>query len=253
LSILLVEDNAVNQKLGISMLEKMGHDVTLAANGQLAVDAVRSKQFDLILMDIQMPVLSGLDATRAIRAWERGRRRTPILAMTAHAMAGDAQKSLAAGMDGYVSKPVDVAVLRAEIDRLTQSKIAREREDMKDRTNPAVAASINLSELLARVDNHRELLFDLLSIFKEEFPTYLNSLAQAVARTDASETAAVSHTLKGMLSNLAVSRAAASVARIEQLARAGDTTSLAVAFAAFERDVQGLVPEMESYMAEARR
>jgi two-component system sensor histidine kinase/response regulator len=110
LSILLVEDNAVNQKLGISMLEKMGHDVTLAANGQLAVDAVRSKQFDLILMDIQMPVLSGLDATRAIRAWERGRRRTPILAMTAHAMAGDAQKSLAAGMDGYVSQPVDVAV-----------------------------------------------------------------------------------------------------------------------------------------------
>jgi len=79
LSILLVEDNAVNQKLGIRMLEKMGHTVTLALNGQIAVDIVRSQRFDLILMDIQMPVLSGLDATRAIRAWEQGRPHTPII------------------------------------------------------------------------------------------------------------------------------------------------------------------------------
>src|SRR6266850_232311 len=251
LSILLVEDNAVNQKLGIRMLEKMGHTVTLALNGQIAVDIVRSQRFDLILMDIQMPVLSGLDATRAIRAWEQGRPHTPIIAMTAHAMAGDAEKFLGAGMDGYVSKPIDVGILRAEIDRLTQSKVANERENMKNRVNPP-AATVNLPELLARVDNDRELLCDLISIFKEEFPGHLRSLRDAVARRDSAEIVSVSHTLKGMLSNLAVSKAAAAVARLEQLGRTGETVSLPDALAAFEREVHGLLPEMETYMVEAR-
>jgi two-component system sensor histidine kinase/response regulator len=252
LSLLLVEDNAVNQKLGIRMLEKMGHDVTLAVNGQIALDTVRSKQFDLILMDIQMPVLSGIDATRAIRQWEPGRHRTPIIAMTAHAMAGDAERFLAAGMDGYVSKPIQAGVLRAEIDRLTQSKIISEGECMTNDTNPLGASRVNLPELLTRVDNDRELLCDLLSIFKEEFPGYVKSLEKAVVEMDAAEVASVSHTLKGMLLNLAVAKASASAARLEQLARAGETASLRDAFAAFERDVHGLLPEMESYMAEAR-
>lgn len=252
LSLLLVEDNAVNQKLGVRMLEKMGHDVTLAVNGQIALDTVRSKQFDLILMDIQMPVLSGIDTTRAIRKWEQGRRRTPIIAMTAHAMAGDAERFLEAGMDGYVSKPIQLGILRAEIDRLTQSKIRNEGECMMTDPNSSGASRVNLPELLARVDNDRELLWDLLSIFKEEFPRYVKSLEKAVAGMDTAEVASVSHTLKGMLLNLAVANASASAARLEELARAGETASLRDAFAAFERDVHGLLPEMESYMAEAR-
>src|SRR5712672_1998526 len=247
LSILLVEDNAVNQKLGTRMLEKMGHTVTLALNGQIAVDIVRSQRFDLILMDIQMPVLSGLDATRAIRGWEQGRPHTPIIAMTAHAMAGDAEKFLVAGMDGYVSKPIDVGILRAEINRLTQSKIANERENMKNRVNLPAVATVNLPELLARVDNDRELLCDLISIFKEEFPGHLKSIKDAVARRDSAEIVSVSHTLKGMLSNLAVSKAAGAAARLEQLGRTGETVSLPDALAAFEREVHGLLPEMETY------
>ena len=113
-------------------------------------------------------------------------------------------------------------------------------------------ASVNLGELLARVDNDRELLCDLLSIFKREFPDQLTSLQTAVAGNDAALAARVSHTLKGMLANLAVTRAAASASRLERLARAGENSSLGDALAAFEKDVQGLLPEMESYMAEAR-
>jgi CheY-like chemotaxis protein len=90
------------------------------------VNAVRANHFDLIFMDIQMPVLSGIDATRAIRELERGQPRTSIIAMTAHAMAGDADKFLAVGMDGYVSKPIQIGILRAEIDRLTHSPITDE-------------------------------------------------------------------------------------------------------------------------------
>ncbi len=113
-------------------------------------------------------------------------------------------------------------------------------------------ASVNLGELLARVDNDRELLCDLLSIFKREFPDQLTSLQTAVAGNDAAQAARVSHTLKGMLANLAVTKAAASASRLERLARAGENSSLGDALAAFEKDVQGLLPEMESYMAEAR-
>ncbi len=253
LSLLLVEDNTVNQKLGMRLLEKMGHEVTLAVNGQQAVDTVRSRQFDLILMDIQMPVLSGLDATRAIREWEKGqRRRAPIIAMTAHAMAGDAGKFLDAGMDGYVSKPIQSGILRAEIDRLTQTNVTHEDSNMNKADRSPEAASVNLSELLARVDNDRELLRDLLSIFKREFPDHLTSLQNAVAGNDAVRAARISHTLKGMLANLAVTKAAASASRLERLARAGEISSLGDALATFEKEVAGLLPEMESYMAEAR-
>jgi PAS domain S-box-containing protein len=252
-SLLLVEDNAVNQKLGMRMLEKMGHQVTLAVNGQQAVDAVQFRQFDLILMDIQMPVLSGIDATRAIREREKGtERRTPIIAMTAHAMAGDADKFLEAGMDSYISKPIQSGILRAEIDRLTQTQIIEGESKMSKEVHSSETTSINLNELLARVDNDRELLCDLLSIFKQEFPGYLQALQNAVERSDVAQVAGVSHTLKGMLSNLAVTKAAASISRLEQFARAGESLPLRKALAVFEQDVKGLLPEMESYLAEAR-
>lgn len=113
-------------------------------------------------------------------------------------------------------------------------------------------ASIDLQELLARVDNDRELLHDLLSIFKEDFPRHLHALQEAVAKEDCRQAATVSHTLKGMLSNLAVTRAAASAGQLEQLARGGDKQSLKEALAAFEREVHGLLPEMETYMAKAQ-
>jgi HPt (histidine-containing phosphotransfer) domain-containing protein len=123
---------------------------------------------------------------------------------------------------------------------------------MNDFTNPLTTASVNLAELLARVENDRELLCDLLSIFKDEFPGHIKSLEDAMDRKDAAKIASVSHTLKGMLSNLAVSKAASSAARLEHLARAGETASFRQAFASFQQDVHGLLPEMESYMVEAR-
>jgi HPt (histidine-containing phosphotransfer) domain-containing protein len=126
-------------------------------------------------------------------------------------------------------------------------------EDSMNKANrSSEAASVNLSELLARVDNDRALLCELLSIFKREFPDHLQALRNAVAGNDADQAARVSHTLKGMLANLAVAKAAASASRLERLARAGEISSLGGALAGFEKDVQGLLPEMESYLAEAR-
>jgi CheY-like chemotaxis protein len=116
LNILVAEDNSINQKLTVKMLQSMGHTVTLAQNGTEAVEKAKQRCFDLILMDVQMPEMDGLAATEAIRAWERSRgRRTPIIAITASAMKGDREQCLHADMDGYVSKPFSRAALQTAL------------------------------------------------------------------------------------------------------------------------------------------
>ena len=106
LQILLVEDNAVNQRLAVRFLERLEHAVTVADNGRDGLRAWREGRFDLVFMDIQMPILDGLDTTRIIRREENGAMHTPIVAMTAHALSGDRERCLAAGMDDYIAKPI---------------------------------------------------------------------------------------------------------------------------------------------------
>jgi signal transduction histidine kinase/ligand-binding sensor domain-containing protein/ActR/RegA family two-component response regulator len=124
LHVLLAEDNPVNQMVASRLLEKAGHVVTTVDTGAAAVAAVRERQFDVILMDVQMPEMNGFEATRAIRALENGHSRTPIVAITAHAMRGDEERCLEAGMDGYVSKPVRAQELYAALDRAMRSQPA---------------------------------------------------------------------------------------------------------------------------------
>jgi CheY-like chemotaxis protein len=117
LKILLADDNRVNQKVAARILEKQGHQVRIAENGVAAVEEFQRGDFDLILMDVQMPEMDGLDATREIQRLERnGQERIPIIAMTAQTMRGDRDNCFAAGMDGFVSKPIDLAELQAAIE-----------------------------------------------------------------------------------------------------------------------------------------
>jgi CheY-like chemotaxis protein len=123
LQILLADDNAVNQTVAKRMLEKLGYVVTLAGNGKEALDSVKARAlsgnpFDLVLMDVQMPEMDGLAATRAIRNWEAGQQRIPVIALTAHAMDSHRAECIAAGMDSYISKPLQLNQLVAEIERL---------------------------------------------------------------------------------------------------------------------------------------
>ena len=125
LRVLLAEDNAINQKVATRMLTKAGHAVIVAADGRAALDLVTREAFDVVLMDIQMPEMDGLQATAAIRAREAGgARRVPIVALTAHAMKGDRERCLAAGMDAYVSKPVRGDELLATLASVVQGGAA---------------------------------------------------------------------------------------------------------------------------------
>ena len=123
--ILLAEDNPVNQQLAVRILEKRGHTVVVVSNGRLAVEALDHDRFDLILMDVEMPELDGLEATAAIRICERAQGvRVPIIALTAYAMSGDKEQCLAAGMDGYLSKPLRAQELIGAIEALTADRPA---------------------------------------------------------------------------------------------------------------------------------
>jgi len=117
----LAEDSLFNQKLMVGLLEKRGHRVTLAENGREAVAAFQSHQFDVVLMDVQMPEMDGLEATAAIRQLESAAARTPIVALTAHAMKGDRERFLAAGLDDYVAKPVRPPELMEAIRRAVRA------------------------------------------------------------------------------------------------------------------------------------
>ena len=254
LQLLLAEDNSVNQRLAIRLLEKMGHRVTLAVNGKEAFEAVLHKIFDLVLMDIQMPLMGGVEAAEKIREKERGTMtHIPIIAMTAHAMAGDAEKYLQVGMDGYVSKPIRIDSLRAEIDRLTIGTEPREGKTMKESEANSSHLTFDFGELLVRVDNDRELLRELLVIFKGEFPRNLLALREAVESKDGNRVATAAHCLKGMLLNLAANQAAAAAARLEQLGRQGRASQFGEVFAAFESDIGKLLPQLDACMAEVCR
>jgi HPt (histidine-containing phosphotransfer) domain-containing protein len=148
-------------------------------------------------------------------------------------------------MDGYVSKPIRVESLRAEIERVTGRIGEKEAEPAKEKEPRSGERGINLQELLARVENDRELLREMVEIFRAEFPRYVRELRTAVENGGASEVATAAHTLKGMLGNLAATRAAAAAGNLEQLGRSERNEEFAKAMEQFEKETAGLMPELE--------
>jgi CheY-like chemotaxis protein len=130
--ILVAEDNAINQRVALRMLEKLGLSADIAANGAEAVKAIQTNPYPVILMDCQMPEMDGFQATAAIRAWEaeRGLPRTPIIAMTAHAMTGDRERCLEAGMDDYLAKPISIRALNEVLSQFVETRRQGERQMM---------------------------------------------------------------------------------------------------------------------------
>lgn len=204
LDILLVEDNPVNQKLATRVLERMGHRISLAIDGAEAVRMTAEHLYEIVLMDVQMPVMDGLDATRAIRQREmQTKRHQKILAMTANAMRGDRDRCLEAGMDGYVSKPVDRQELVAEIERVLGSALpvmgdGVDASPMADEGLP----DIDMNDSLERLEGDRELLAELAGMVIAEMPQLVTDMRRAVGAQDADTLRRRAHSMVGMAATL---------------------------------------------------
>ncbi len=229
LQILLAEDNVVNQRLAATVLEKRGHVVTVAPDGKQAVADWERQPFDLILMDVQMPEMDGFEATAAIREAERQTgKHIPIVAMTAHAMKGTSERCLEAGMDGYVSKPLQVTELLRIMDTLLPPAASAEapaepepgppaRED-----EPAVEPAVDPDAALARVEGDRELLHEIIGLFLDEAPERMGEIRTAISDRNGNALERAAHSLKGSVSYFGAPSAYEAALRLESIGRDRD-------------------------------
>ncbi|MBZ5539852.1 MAG: PAS domain S-box protein [Acidobacteriia bacterium] len=240
LRILLVEDNPVNQKLAVRILEKSGHRVAVANNGREAVARTAAEEFDLVLMDMQMPVMGGLEATQRIREREqRSGLHVPIVAMTAHVLKKDKERCREAGMDGYTSKPIRPMDMEAEMRRVLEAV------DPRAPGTGHPGDSVNAGDLLDRVDGDRALVADLLGMFRQDYPKHLQALRDAQARGAAEEIESGGHALKGMLANLAAQKACKLAAELEEMGKRRETSGAAAALAALEQELRRVETALE--------
>jgi two-component system, sensor histidine kinase and response regulator len=253
LNVLLAEDNVVNQKLAILLLQRRGHTVTLATNGKEALAELRKRDFDLCLMDVQMPELDGLETTAAIRANEKGTsRHLPIVAMTAHAIKGDREICLAAGMDAYLSKPVRADELFRTIEGLLPEKATVASGGATgQRGTPAVA--FDEAEFLARMDGSYDVCAQIAEAFFSEGPRLIGRLKEELKKKDAPQVTRTAHALKGAIANFTDGVAFQSAVRLEQLAREGDLRLAGENLPRLESEVAALLEELRSFVGAAQK
>jgi CheY-like chemotaxis protein len=243
LRILLAEDNLINQKVALLALSKLGYRADFAANGVAALDVLGRQAYDVVLMDVHMPVLDGLNATRRIRADTHiyGGQQPWIIAMTANAMQGDRELCLAAGMDDYIAKPVHTHELRAALERVGQRSLRDRPEPGQPAASDAIDAAA-LAELrtLGAGD-------DLIALFLTEAPATLAALGQASAQGDASELRELAHSLKGSCRYLGALQMAALLAELEQIGSRGSVVAAAALLEQIEQEFDRVRHALVSY------
>jgi hypothetical protein len=218
LEILVAEDNLVNQKAVLRMLVKMGHTALIASNGAEALDLVRMKNFDLVLMDVQMPIMDGLTATRRLREHEaQDGGHLLIIAMTAHALEVDRQGCLQVGMDAYISKPLSAAQLQEVIARV----LSTDRNCVAEFARGAESETSvwDQEKVLARLGGDEVLMHEIVDIFLEETPKHLEALRRAIVEGNADSIEQIAHGLKSEVGYLEISVASQVARTIEELGR----------------------------------
>ena len=255
--LLLAEDNPMNQKLAIALLKRAGYWVDAVENGKMVIEGLKRKNYDLILMDVQMPEMDGLEATQAIRKTEGMERHTPIIAMTAHAMKGDRERCLEAGMDGYISKPIEPQELLDAIKKWTgcsdYGDVAAEQETSQKDALPE-GAPLDIESALSRFDGDKKFFEEMLEEFLNYMPPHLKTLSQVANEGDAKGVEREAHSIKGAAANLGAKGIAELSLQVELQGRTGDLApaqemldNLRTEFKRFEEYIHQWL-EMESSM-----
>ncbi len=252
LRILLAEDNAVNQKLVVHLLEKDGHIVTVASNGREALEALELADYDLVLMDVQMPEMSGFEATASIRKREKtSGGHLPVIALTAHAMKGDQDRCLKAGMDAYVSKPIQREELLKAMETVLMShkpgcpEVAGPVASEKSEATHPDPESLDMEVLLGRVDGDRELLQEIIEVYLEEYPRMLQEIRDAVGQSDSERLRIAAHTLKGAVANFGAKAAVQAAQELETMGKSGNVGQAAETLDKLEDALTWLLPALE--------
>jgi CheY-like chemotaxis protein/HPt (histidine-containing phosphotransfer) domain-containing protein len=269
--VLLAEDNAVNQRLAVRMLEKAGHSVVVANDGVEALAALEDDTFDVVLMDMQMPEMDGFEAVAEIRKREKvnpRRERVPIIALTAHAMKGDREKCLSAGMDQYVSKPIHAETLFRAMEQvvpagLTQEQAADAPGEPAPRQAPEPAPvavtpppnpsqgpgapPFDIATAMQRLQGDEELFRELAALFLQNGPEMVRRISQAIDSGDFQTIHAATHALKGSVSNFEARPAFEAALNLEAAARDKDSARVKSCWAALQALMPALYDALAAY------
>ena len=254
--VLVVEDNSVNQKLAVRMLEKLGYQPALVENGQEALAALDAATYDAVLMDCQMPVMDGFEATAAIRRQEAAGKRyvstghLPIIAVTANAMQGDRERCLAAGMDAYLAKPIKLEDLRTTLARWAMSATAEERGTDAVKSLGAGSegrAIFDPAQMLQNIGGDQDLLIQLVDLFIERQGDMMSQIRKALSLGDTVTVERSAHTLKGTAGNLCAPEVALAAGRLEAIGRLGTLHDAPAVYAHLEMEILRLLRALEEY------
>jgi two-component system sensor histidine kinase/response regulator len=223
--ILLAEDNQINQKLVVIMLQKAGYSVDVVENGLLAIEALQKKKYHLVFMDVQMPEMDGLEATQKIRATESPGRHTPIIAMTAHALKGDRERCLSAGMDDYLPKPLEPDALFRVLERwIPNGEAQKSGQEKKLEVEKEILPHppIDLPAAMPRFGDDKEFFIELLAEFVDHFEDRCRLIREAIRGGNTSELARLAHNLKGASANFSAGTLVDLALELEHVANDGD-------------------------------
>jgi CheY-like chemotaxis protein len=254
--ILLVEDNAINQQVAMEILQNVGLIVEIANNGKEAVETINKTNYDLVLMDVQMPVMSGYEATRLIRRNPQFKD-LPIIAMTAHAIGSAKEQCLDAGMDDYISKPIDDVQLFAILTKwikpgmrnIPKSSEAAYGELKKQVTNvelPEKISGIDLPSGLRRVNGNKKLFWKLLMDFVGNYASITEKITECINQGDFDTALRLAHTLKGVAGNISANGIQASARDLEAGIIAKDTRAYKKLLSELDRVLQPIMAELSS-------
>jgi two-component system, sensor histidine kinase and response regulator len=248
LDVLVVEDNPVNRKVVVSLLTKWGHRVVVACDGALGLKELERREFDLVLMDVQMPVMDGIEAARSIRVLERERgRHIPIIAVTAHARTEDRARCLEAGMDAYLSKPFDSELLRRTIAELVPMRAPEPSAPSAVLTG----GHVDFERLKEFVGGDAELLAEVVQIFLDDAPVNLESAARGISDANSGAVETSAHRLKGSLSTMGAEAAAETADLLETLARGGALDGAAELFDRLRLEVDATCESLRLWMLQS--